>query len=184
MIEAKLILNMKLEVEHRDEIEDFFAELFEETGLGKIAYGGGISYLDNNEVDFCDIDLDFKDEKSINAFIDNAAHFPIAKDSTLIYEDKKISIGEKEGLALYFNNNDLPELPKEDLEEDPLIDLIDELDSSLEKEECDFFFSYFEDSKITALYYYGESFDEMLSLFDTTLKNNVLCKKVKVVQLV
>ncbi len=184
MIEARLILNMKLEVEHREEIEEFFAELFEETGLGKVAYGGGISYLDNNEVDYCDIDLDFKDMKTLEAFIENAHIFPIAKDSTLIYEDNKVNIGDKEGLALYFDNENLPELPKNEEDNDPLITLIEELDECLDSVELDFFFSYFEDSKITALYYYGESFEEMLAQFKKVLDTNPLCKHVKIVQLV
>ncbi len=184
MIEARLILNMKLEVEHLEEIEEFFAELFEETGLGKIVNGGGISYLDNNEVDYCDIDIDFKDEKSIQAFIENAKHFPIAKDSLLIYDEMKVSIGEKEGLALYFDNKNLPEQPKSEEEVDPLIELIEALDASLEAKEYDFFFSYFEDSKITALYYYGESFEEMYKIFQDLLISNSLCKSVEIVQIV
>ncbi len=184
MIEARLILNMKLEVEHREEIEEFFAELFEETGLGKIVYGGGISYLENNEVDYCDIDIDFKDEKSIQAFVDNAKHFPIAKDSLLVYDEIKLSIGEKEALALYFDNNKLPTQPSSEEESDPLIELIEELDSALEAKEYDFFFSYFESSEKTALYYYGDSFDEMLDIFKNILTSNLICKEVEIVQLV
>lgn len=177
-------LNAKFQPNDRFELEDALQTVLEKLELGQID-GGGTAMLPSGEISSCDIEVYLKD--SLPETIDKLAgilnHFGIPKDSKLQYQNAlqeaaEINIGTLEGLALYLNGTDLPKETYANCDINYVIEKLNELLQNSGQ-----MYSYWEGPAETALYFYGDSYANMLNLMQPFLKDYPLCEKCRVVQI-
>ncbi|MCL2332850.1 MAG: hypothetical protein FWC54_05140 [Actinomycetia bacterium] len=173
-----LNLNARLQPMHRGEyFEDAIDEKLSKARIGKID-GGGTLMSKSGEVDNCDIEITLSGspKKSLPKLLSILESVPIPKGSKLLIADRSpLGIGDKEGLALYLNGTKLPD----DVYATCDINLVVEKTGELLGEKgC--LLSYWEGPEDTALYFYGDSFDEMNSLIKPFLESYPLCQKCRV----
>ncbi|MCH5209108.1 MAG: hypothetical protein J1F04_09500 [Oscillospiraceae bacterium] len=173
-----LHVNEKLQPKHRFSLEDYISEVLEKNGLGEVT-GGGTLMEKNGEVNSCDIDIELSDEapNALERFKKFIGDLNIAKGSALkIADSDDIPVGKFEGMGLYLSND----LPDEVYENNDINDLLSRLREAIG--EAGDLRSWCE-KEFTALYYYGDSFDEMSGLAKPVLDSHPLGKDCKVVRL-
>lgn len=177
-------LNAKFQPADRFELEDALQSVLERLELGEVD-GGGTAMSPSGEISSCDIEVCLKDnsQETINKLSDILNHFGIPKGSKLQYqnalgETTEINIGGLEGLALYLNGTDLPTETYKNCDINYVIEKINEL-----LQDSGSMFSYWEGPSETALYFYGESYENMLKLMQPFLNDYPLCEKCRVAQI-
>ncbi len=168
----ELELNAKILPIHRESIEDFISEHIEENNLG-IIDGGGSMVDTNGEILFCDIGIecDKNNEHIIIEFLNKLA-FP--KGSKIKLDDKVIPIGNLDGLGFYFSN----ELDEKVSKKYDINEVVQKFDELLGEEVR--IFSYMQNKNLTALYYYGYSFEQMKEAISEFASSHPLCQKSKI----
>lgn len=180
MTHFTLQLNARLRPLDRGDIyEDPLHDVLEERGLGETS-GGGTGMAENGEVDYCDVELTLKDNNpetlaEMKAIIEAIG---VPKGSFLRGENYKEPVGRLEGLALYVNGIELPDEVYENCDINHVIESICELIDGKGE-----FYSYNEHLSDTALYFYGDSFQEMADLIAPFLQEYPLCEKSRVIQI-
>ena len=180
MYNLTLQLNARLRPLDRGDIyEDPINAMLEEFCLGETT-GGGTSVGGNNEVAYCDIEISISENTPYNLekleLICNNIGIP--KGSFLRSADFKKPIGTLEGLVLYMNGTELADEVYENYDINVVIEKIDELLDSKGA-----MYSYNENLNDTALYYYGDSYEEMKGSIQSFLDEYPLCQKSRVEQI-
>lgn len=177
-------LNAKFQPVDRFELEDALQSVLEKLELGEVD-GGGTAMSPSGEISSCDIEVCLKDnsQETIDKLSDILNHFGIPKNSKLQYQNVlqeavETDIGTLEGLALYLNGTDLPHETYKNCDINYVIEKINELLQNSGK-----MYSYWEGPSETALYFYGESYENMLKLVQPFLNDYPLCEKCRVTQI-
>lgn len=156
--------------------EDVIEKWLKRKRSGKIT-GSGTMQDANQEITGCMIEMSIKPAKQqeVLAFLQQ---MPLPKGSFWQTETENVEIGKLEGLALYLNGVDLPQ---EVYESCDVNDLIEMLEKSLDgKGE---FYSYWVGDQETALYFYGDSFEEMQQKISAIVENYPLCQQSRVTKI-
>lgn len=177
-------LNAKFQPTDRFELEDALQTVLEKLELGEVD-GGGTAMLPSGEISSCDIEVYLKDgsPETIAKLADILNHFGIPKNSKLQYqnalhEESETDIGTLEGLALYLNGTNLPKETYANCDINYVIEKINELLQNSGQ-----MYSYWEGPSETALYFYGDSYENMRNLMQPFLTDYPLCKKCRIVQI-
>lgn len=172
-------LNAKLQPTHRGDLEDALTKVLEAHDIGEIS-GGGSLLEKNGEISECDIEIEATDtsEQAINHIIDFLERALAPKGSRLSVNDKVISFGQHEGLALYLNGSDLPDEVYQNCDINEAWAEIEQLLGDVGS-----IHSYHQGDTETALYLYGDSFEQMHQLIKPYLDSYPLCQQCRVVQI-
>ncbi|MBS1590976.1 MAG: hypothetical protein JST07_02570 [Bacteroidetes bacterium] len=163
--------------------EDPIDEFLKERNWGEVT-GGGTLQEKTGELSYCDIEIQLSTNsinKSIIAeIIERLENIGAPKGSKIIIEktNEEIPFGKKEGLALYIDGQNLP---KEVYEQSDINFVLSEIHRLTNIEpNADRFW---EGEKETALYFYGQSFEQMKNQISELLETYPLCKGARVVQI-
>ncbi len=163
--------------------EDPIDEFLKERKLGEVT-GGGTLQEKTGELSYCDIEIQLStnnvDMTVIAEIIERLENIGAPKGSKIIIEKTKeeIPFGKKEGLALYIDGENLP---KEVYEQSDINFVLSEIHRLTNIEpNADRFW---EGEKETALYFYGQSFEQMKSQISDFVDTYPLCKGARVVQI-
>ena len=178
-IEVVLYLNARLQPVHRDELYgNRIDELLQEFHMGFVT-GGGCLQDKSGEIKSCNIEIVLTDEKYIDKLQKIVELLGAPDGSYLDIEQKRcIDIGKQEGLAVYLNGTDLDEEIYHSCDVNYVIAKLEETVKS-----CGRLYSYWEGNKETALYFYGNHFQEMQEKMQPFLEEYPLCKKCRVVRI-
>lgn len=170
----KIVLNMLLLPNERRNIEFLTDELLVSNSLGEVT-GGATFQKKNGEVYKCEIYIKLNDESSLDSFLDLIKEVKFAKGSRVESRNKRIEIGDYEGLALYLDANDLSDdVYNNNYYDDLIIKLCENLGESGVFLGTNVFDKYF------VLYFYGKDFKTMKDIFLPLLQNNQLCDDYKI----
>lgn len=173
-----LHLNARFQPKHRFELEDALQEIFQENNAGEIT-GGGTSLKENGEIDSCDIEIDFsEDRKSLDWLVDLLNAIGIPKGSVLSGIEPPVPVGTLEGLAIYMNGTDLAEEIYESCDINYVIEQLEQAIKGIGR-----MYSYRELNEFTALYFYGTSFSAMKEKMDSFVLSYPLCQKCHIEQI-
>lgn len=142
--------------------------------------GGGTMLRSTGEIVFSDIEILLKDNsvENVDNLIQIIDTIGVPKGSVLKAEGFEQSVGTLEGLALYLNGTEL----SEEVYQNSDIDyVIKKIDKELNGSGC--YYSHWEGSENTALYFYGSSFEEMKQRMTSFLSEYPLCQKCRVEQI-
>jgi hypothetical protein len=175
-------LNARLQPMHRGEFfEDALDLELKKNQLGEVS-GGGTLQAPGNEIEYCDIEIELSGDPSAaeRLVIRTLEELGAPKGSKLHveYEDRKVSFGIAEGLAVYLNGT---ELADEVYKECDSNFVYSELDRLLQGEGR--VLSYWQGPTETAFYTYGRSVETMRSRLTNFLVTYPLCQKCRVVQI-
>ena len=90
-------------------------------------------------------------------------------------EDLEVAVGRLEGLALYMNGTELHDEVYENCDINYAIDQMEELMGNIGS-----MYSYWEGPNDTAIYFYGDSFEEMKRCIEPFLNEYPLCQKCRI----
>lgn len=173
-------LNARLQPMHRGELfEDPLDEALQELGLGSVS-GGGTQLSESGEVDYCDIEIDVAvlDERSVQAIINLLEGLGAPRGSKLKAGEQELPFGNTEGLALYLNGTDLPDEVYKACDSNVVYTEVQRLIGDRGE-----IYSHWQGQKETALYLYGNSFQEMRDSIAEFLATYPLCQKCRVEQI-
>lgn len=171
----RIELNAKLQPIHRGEMfEEKLEKALADADAGELL-GGGTFQLNTGEIKCCDIELNVKDDwlDKVIDFIKQIRIIP--KGSKIICGEDTIQIGHVEGMAIYLNG---VELPAEVYQANDVNELISCLDNAMNDK--GFMYSWWEGKTETALYFYGNSFDEMRNSIQSVIDKHPLCKMCRI----
>lgn len=176
---ATLHLNARFQPADRFELEDAIEATLEKLELGEVD-GGGTAMSPSGEISSCDIEMCLKDnsQETIDKLSYILNRFGIPKGSKLKYENGEVNVGTMEGLGLYLNGTNLPQETYKNCDINYVIEKINEL-----LQNSGNMLSYWEGPSETALYFYGESYENMLKLMQPFLNEYPLCEKCRVAQI-
>lgn len=178
-VPVTLHLNARLQPMHRDEYyETPLGELIKKSKLGRVD-GGGTLLSQEGEPLNCDVEIDCVKGKEEELYA-HLKNLPLPKGSSFLICDteKRYPLGTLEGMGIYLNGS---ELPKEVYKECDVNVVVEELCKALDKKV--FLYSYWEGPHETALYFYGDNFDEMKESAMPFLQSYPLCEKCRIVNL-
>jgi len=163
--------------------EDPVDEFLKERNYGEVT-GGGTLQEKTGELSYCDIEIQLLtnnvDKSIIADIIERLETIGAPKGSKIIIEKTKeeIPFGRNEGLALYIDGQNLP---KEVYEQSDINFVISEIQRLTNIEpNADRFW---EGEKETALYFYGQSFEQMKIQISELVDTYPLCKGARIVQI-
>ncbi|MDR3264063.1 MAG: hypothetical protein LBT30_07130 [Clostridiales bacterium] len=176
----RINLKAKFNAIGRAEIfEDTFDKVFKEVNLGEID-GGGTLLAQNGEPLESDIEINLtKNPVEIKDVLIRLMDFGLPKGSSIITDNDQWSVGSLEGIGIYLNGTDLDENVYKTSDIDLVISEIIRLIGADFK-----YYSFWEGATETALYFYGNSFDNMKERITPFLSTYPLCQKCRVVQIV
>lgn len=170
-----LQLNARFQPVHRHYLEDAIESILDKQKLGEVD-GGGTMQLPSGEIEFCDIEINLKDnaEETVKRLEEIIDALGVPKGSKLYTHenDMEIPVGRQEGLAVYLNGTELPDEVYQECDINYVIEHMEELMGEAGK-----MYSYWEGPNDTALYFYGESYDKMLEAVQDFLNEYPLCAK-------
>ena len=172
----KIVLNMFLLPNERRNIEFLTDELLVSNELGEVT-GGSTFQKKNGEVYKCEIYIRLKDEASFDIFLDLIKDVNFAKGSRVESSNRRVEVGDFEGLALYLNASDLSsDVYKNNNYDEVIADLCETLG-----EDGAFLGTNIID-KFFILYFYGNSYEIIKEKILPYLKDSPLCEDFRVKQ--
>jgi hypothetical protein len=161
--------------------EDPLNEILEAAGTGQVT-GGGTMLGAGGEIEFCDLEIMVPEatDAVLAAIRGTLERLGAPKGSKLIWDDgaKELEFGAFEGLAVYLNGTDLPDVVYEQCG----LDVIYEEFGKLVAGEGQVV-SHWQGPRETALYLYGRSTDTMLTRIRPFLDSYPLCQRARTVQI-
>lgn len=160
--------------------EDPLQEALSAEALGEVA-GGGTMVLESGEVEYIDVQVVLNDvQRGVQRLIERLETFGAPKGSTLRIYDRtparEIAFGKAEGVAVYLDGVNLP---NEVYASSDVNVVIEELSNALAgRGEMH---GHWEGPRETALYFYGESAEEMKNRMSDFLASYPLCAGARVV---
>ena len=176
-------LNARVQPLDRGEYyEDPLDDSLQRLNLGEVT-GGGTQMADEPAgIAFCDIEIRLTEDhpEAISKIAEQLESIGVPKGSKLIIErdGSELPLGTQEGLGLFLNGHDLPD---EVYAEGDVNDVISECDRLLA--DGGNFRGYWEGSRETALYFYGDSFTAMKAAIEPFVANYALCQKARIEQI-
>ena len=176
-------LNARVQpIDRGDYYEDPLNDLLKQSNLGEVT-GGGTQLADEPAgIEFCDIEILVDDvtEDTTRGLIERLEFIGVPKGSRLILgrDGTELPFGKQEGLGLFLNGSDLPD---EVYAESDVNHVIEECDQSMG--DGGSFKGYWEGSRETALYFYGDSFAEMKAAIASFVAAYPLCQDARVEQI-
>lgn len=175
-----ITLNDKIMPNERGEFyEDPLDDFLRAKNYGEIT-GGGTFQLESGEVDGCDIEIklssDKVDDSVLQEIISKVEELGAPKGSKLHVEknEKTISFGKKEGLAVYLDGVSLDKEVYEKCDVNYVIAQLKKLTADNSE-----FIRYWEGNE-TGLFFYAESFDEMKEAVAEFIESYPLCENARV----
>lgn len=175
-------LNARVQPMDRGEyFEDPLNDVLQSSGLGEVT-GGGTQMADEPDgIKFCDVEIMVNDAShaTVTEIIETLEQLGAPKGSLLKFssEAADIPFGKLEGMALFLNGTDLPAEVYAASDVNKIISRCDELLEGIGS-----FRGYWEGSRETALYFYGDSFDAMKSAVADFIESDPGCALTRVVQ--
>ena len=151
-----------------------------ERALGEVD-GGGTQLGADGELAYCEIVilLSSHDQMSRDFVIAKLSELGAPKGSKLILDQtEEIPFGVNEGMAIYLNGTDLP---AEVYQSSDINVVIEELLKALDTEGQ--LHGYMEGARETALYFYGRSYETMVSRTRSFVASYPLCQKARISQI-
>ncbi|GAA4829399.1 hypothetical protein GCM10023310_02900 [Paenibacillus vulneris] len=163
--------------------EDPLDEFLCSNNYGEII-GGGTMQSQSGEILFCDIEIQLHSGNDREMIICKvigileAAGAP--KGSHLMIEDsdERIDFGQKEGLAVYLDGVHLPANVYAECDCNVVLEELSALVGSKGEVE-----RYWQGNTETALYFYGDSFEEMKASISGFIHTYPLCQNARIVQI-
>lgn len=173
-------LNARLMPLDRASFEEALEPFLEQQGLGEISGGGTMSAPEPVGIEYCDIEIQLRDTSAtaIDSIVAKLERIGAPKGSTLHLPDGKRAFGIAEGLALYLNGTDLPD---EVYTTSDINHVIEESQRLMGADH--FYWSYFQGTRETALYFYGRSFSAMNAAIAPLVASYPLCQKARIEQI-
>ena len=176
-------LNARLMPIDRGDFEDPLDEFLKERSLGEVT-GGGTQLADEPAgIEFCDVEILLKDPSDANlaAVIQCLEQLGAPKGSKLHLPDREsIPFGVYEGLALFLDGVNLPDSVYETCDVD---ELVETANAKLAAGGGGRFYSYWQGSTETGLYFYGPSFAAMRTALGPVLAADPQCQGARVEQI-
>ena len=161
-----------------DLFEDPLDEWLASHGGGEVV-GGGTQMKENNEIAFCDSQVELESKDQIDSVIDQLIKLGAPKGSFYQLEgsNDKFFFGETEGVALYLNGT---ELADEIYEQYSAQDVYNDLNELLKG--VGMIFSHWQGANETALYLFGNSQDVIMDVISGFVADHPLCQKSRIVR--
>jgi len=175
-------LNARVQpIDRGDYFEDPLNEVLNSKGIGEVT-GGGTQLADEPDgIEFVDVEIYAKEtsDEVKSTVISALESFGAPKGSRLVIDGQEDTpFGKLEGMGLFLNGTDLPD---EDYANSDVNETIAKMNELLQgKGE---FRGHWEGSRETALYFYGNSYDAMVSSVQGYLDSEPSCEKTRVVQI-
>jgi hypothetical protein len=166
-------------IERGELYEDPLQEMIEAAGIGDVT-GGGTQLGSTGEIAFCDIEIRAQDveQSTLGAVIEMLEKLGAPKGSKLLIEDRaEIPFGRLEGMAVYLNGTDLPDIVYQECDSNHVFEQFNRLLGQAGK-----IHSTWQGPTETAFYLYGASFDQMRRLLSDFIAGYPLCQKARLVQ--
>ncbi len=174
----RLHLNAKYQPIHRFDLEDALEEILQREKMG-IVDGGGTLQLPTGEIESCDINIVINNTPNNMEKICHILNgIGIPKGSEILGENIAIKIGLQEGLGLYINGTELSKQVYKSCDINYVIEKLNELLCGVGK-----MYSFWEGNQETALYFYGQSYSEMLKIITPFIEEYPLCEKCRIVRI-
>jgi hypothetical protein len=163
--------------------EDPLDEFLKLKWYGEVS-GGGTLQSKNGEIEYCDVEIKLKDstinKKTIVEIIDKLEELGAPKGSKLRIEntDEEILFGKLEGLAVYLDGINLSDEVYKNSDSAAIASEIIRL-ANIKSDVL----RYWEGNTETALYFYGESFDEMKNAIADLINSHPECENARVVKI-
>jgi hypothetical protein len=175
-------LNARLMPIDRGDFEDPLDEFLKERNLGEVT-GGGTQLADEPAgIEYCDIEIELNapSEASIAALVECLESLGAPKGSKLhLPTGDPISFGINEGLAMFLDGITLPAAVYETSDVNQLIASANERLARGGGR----FFSHWQGSRETGLYFYGPSFEAMRSALEPLVSTYPLCQGARIEQI-
>lgn len=176
-------LNARLMPIDRGDFEDPLDEFLKERSLGEVT-GGGTQLTDEPAgIAYCDIDISLDDPSDANiaAVLGCLEDLGAPKGSKLHLANREpIPFGVSEGLALFLDGVNLPDAVYETCDVNQLIELANE---RLAPGGAGRFYSNWNGSEETGLYFYGPSFEAMRTALEPLVATFPLCQGARIEQI-
>jgi len=176
-------LNARVQPIDRGEYyEDPLQETLEKAELGEVT-GGGTQLADEPAgIEFCDLEIRVKAVSNdvLDTIVGRLEELGAPKGSRLMLDgsEQTLPFGVNEGLGLFVNGTDLPE------------EVYANSDINHVIEECDRLIGvagdyrgYWEGSQETALYFYGNSYEQMKAAIQPFIASYPLCQEARIEQI-
>ncbi len=164
-----------------DLYEDPLDEILKQAGMGSVT-GGGTQLGEDNEIQFCDVEIQVTVplEEATPLICSTLESLGAPIGSKLIFEsdNSEVALGKTEGLAVYLNGVDLPDHVYQECDFDTVSDEFTRLLDGEGKVH-----SYWQGPRETALYMYGNSFQDMKQRLNDFLLSYPLCQQARVEQI-
>ena len=176
-------LNARVQPLDRGEyFEDPLHDALQSSGLGEVT-GGGTQLADEPDgIEFCDVEIMVNEasDATVKTVIETLERLGAPKGSRLKFpsEAADIAFGKLEGMALFLNGTDLPAEVYAASDVNEIIARCNEL-----LEGIGGFRGYWEGSRETALYFYGDSFDAMSAAVAGFIASDPACAMTRVVKI-
>ena len=175
-------LNARVQPIDRGEYyEEPLDEKLKAMGIGEVT-GGGTQLADEPDgIAFCEVEIAVNDpsDANLNAIAEALEGLGAPKGSKLQVEGKPDrAFGKAEGMAIFINGFDLPDEVYANADINEVIETLDECLG-----DAGAFRGYWEGSRETALYFYGDSFDGMTKATADYVAATPLCERARIVQI-
>ncbi|NSX54756.1 hypothetical protein [Parasulfitobacter algicola] len=175
-------LNARVQpMDRYDCFEEPLNKILKEQEIGEVT-GGGTQMADEPDgIAHCDLEIMAVNttQMTVTTIIEALEKIGAPKGSLLkIPGQDNIPFGTQDGLGLFLNGTDLPDEVYEQADVNQLITDCDQLLVGIGQ-----FRGYWEGSKETALYFYGDNFDAMKSALQDFIEKTPLCERSRTVQI-
>ncbi len=138
----------------------------------------GIKRMKSREVEFCNVEIVLDNDVPVESLIKIVEDIGVPKGSLLHSEEEDVPCGTLEGYAIYINSISLPNEVYKTCKVNVVADRLSKLMKG-----CGAFYSYWEGSEDTALYFYGTSFARMKQEAQPFVDQYPLCQQCKIIQI-
>lgn len=177
-------LNEKImPIDRAEFYEDPLDEFLRANGYGEVT-GGGTMQAKSGEIEFCDMEVLIYEGNDIKRIIieiiRRLENLGTPKGSHIKTEstEEKIFFGNKEGLAIYLDGINLPENVYKECDTNFIVLEVSRLIGYNGK-----IMRYWQGEKETALYFYGDSFENIKTTISEFISTYPLCQGARIVQI-
>ena len=169
-----------LPIDRGEVYEDPLDEYLKQRGFGEVT-GGGTLQLESGEIKDCDVEIYLDDEpidqKTINDIITFLEGLGVPKGSSLLIvkSNERIPFGQREGLGIYLDGANLPGNVYKECDSNFVMKEL----KKLTKDENEIY-RYWEAPSVTAMYFYGNSYEEMDNAIKKFVIEYPLCRNAKI----
>jgi len=157
-------------------------ELLAEQKLGSVTDGRTQLADDPTGIKSCEVELSLHDtsDETLAIITKHLEKLGAPKGSKLIIESsgREVSFGRQEGIAVYLNGDDLPEIVYQNCDFDIVVSVFNQMMG-----EKGTYRGYWQGAGETSIYCYGNSFSDMKEAILPFLESYPLCKQSRIEQI-